>query len=138
MIDLRVHKSLRIIWASELRLQVDFGNGTWSQAASEMASIKIRLGEWERIPDQFNPWFRVIEDDHFHDVKAEKNVGVVEHSQPGQRAARNSFLLFSIDSGNRPSKILPRACLHFDEHQRVVVATDNIDLTAAAPSEIAQ
>lgn len=100
-------------------------------------SVQIWLREWERVLNQFKPRFRVIRNDDFHDVKAENNIGVIEHAQPGQSAARNAFLLLSIDGDNRPAKIFPRACLYFDEHERVVIAADNVDLAAAASLEVA-
>jgi hypothetical protein len=39
---------------------------------------------------------------------------------------------------HRPAEIFARTRFHFDEDQRVVVATDDVDLTAAATAEIAQ
>ena len=99
-------------------------------------SIKIRLRERECILDQFKAWFRVIRNDDFHNIEAKKNIGIVEHPQPGQAAARNAFLFLSIDGGNRPAKIFPRARFYFDEHERVVIPANNVDLAAAAPLEV--
>jgi hypothetical protein len=103
----------------------------------DTSSVEIRLREWERVLDQFKARFQVIRNDDFHDIEAEKDIGVIEHPQPGQAAARNSFLFLSINGGNRPSKIFPRARLHFDEHERVVITADNVDLAAAASLEVA-
>ncbi len=99
--------------------------------------IKIRFGQRERVLDQFKARFRVIRNDDFHNIEPEKNIRIVEHSQPGQSAARNAFLLLSIDCGNRPAKIFARACFYFDKHERVVIAADNVDLAAAASLEVA-
>jgi len=137
MIDLRVHKTLEIIQASELRLQLNSGTARSPRMLGRSISIKIRSGEWERILDQFKARFRVIRNDDFHNIEPEKNIRVVEHAQPGQSAARNAFLFLSIDGGNRPAKIFPRACLYFDEYERVVIAADNVDLAAAASLEVA-
>src|SRR5207249_4163312 len=71
-------------------------------------------------------------------IESEKNVGIIEHSQPGQRAARNSLLLFAIHCFHWPAKILAAARFHFNKYQRVIVTTDNVDFTAAATAEIAQ
>ena len=50
-------------------------------------SVEIRLREWECVLDQFKAWFRVVRNDDFHDIEAEKNIGIVEHPQPSQSAA---------------------------------------------------
>ena len=118
-------------------MKLDSGNGT-SPRPSKISSIEIRLGEWECISDQFNPWFRVIGADHFHDVKAEKDVGIIEHPQPGQRAARDSALLLPIHCFQRSAEIFSSARFHFHKDQRVIVTTDNINFTAAAAAEIAK
>ena len=100
------------------------------------ASVEIWLRERECILDQFKAWFRVIRNDDFHNIEAKKNIGIVEHPQPGQAAARNAFLFLSIDGGNRPAKIFPRARFYFDEYERVVIPANNVDLAAAAPLEV--
>ncbi len=108
------------------------------QEASRLrGSVQIGFGKRERVFNQFKARFRVICDDDFHHVESEKNIGIIEHSQPGQAAARNAFLFSSIDGGNRPAKIFPRACFHFDEHECVVIAANNVDLAAAASLEVA-
>src|SRR5262249_49492501 len=104
---------------------------------SECPLIEIGLREWECVLDQFKPWFRVVCNDDFHHVEPEKNIRIVEHPQPSQSAARNAFLFLSIDGGNWPSKIFPRARLYFDEYERVIVPAHNVDLAATASFEIA-
>jgi hypothetical protein len=100
-------------------------------------SIEVGLRERECVLDQFKAWFRVIRNDDFHDIKAKKNIGIIEHTQPSQAAARNAFLFLSIDGGNGPAEILPRARFYFDEYERVVIAADDVDLAAAASLEVA-
>ncbi len=80
----------------------------------------------------------VIRDDDFNNIESKKNVGIIEHSQPGQRAAGNSLLFFQIHRFERPAEIFARACFYFHKYQRVVVTTDNVDLATAAAAEIAQ
>jgi hypothetical protein len=117
-------------------LKLDSGNDT--PRHSKISSIEIRLGEWECISDQFNPWFRAIGADHFHDIESEKNIGVVEHSQPRQRTARNSLPFFAIHRFYRPAEMFVRARFHFHKNQRVIVTTYNVNFAAAAAAEIAQ
>ena len=40
-------------------------------------SVQIRLGEWKGVLDQFDPRFRVLGDDNFNYVEAEKYVPVL-------------------------------------------------------------
>ena len=49
--------------------------------------VQIRLREWKGVLDQFDPRFRVLSDHNFHYVEAEKYVRVLQHTQPGERAA---------------------------------------------------
>jgi len=79
MIDLRFHKSSRIIRVSEVRLQVDSRAGR-CRDVPQITSIEIGLGKWERVLDQFKTGFPIIRHDYFHDIKSEKNVGIVEHA----------------------------------------------------------
>ena len=46
-------------------------------------------------------------------------------------------MFLSIDGGNRPAEIFPRAGFYFDEYERVVIPADNVDLAAAAALEVA-
>jgi len=52
-----------------------------------LRSVQIRLREWKGVLDQFDPRFRILSDDHFHYVKAEKYIRVLQHTEPGERAA---------------------------------------------------
>ena len=70
-------------------------------------------------------------------METKENVGVIQHSQPVESAARNAFLLLSIDRCDRPAEILAGTRLYLDENQRVLIATDDVDLAAAASFEVA-
>ena len=50
-------------------------------------SVEVRLGEWKCVLDQLDTRPRVICNDYFHHVESEKDIGIVEHSQPRERAA---------------------------------------------------
>ena len=80
---------------------------------------------------------RVLSNNDFHDIEAEEDVGVIQHSQPVKAAARDAFLLLSIDRRDWPAEIFPSARFYFHENQRVLVATDDVDLAAAASFEVA-
>ena len=97
-----------------------------------------RFGKGEGVLDQFQTWFRVIRYDDLHNIEPEKNVRIVEDSQPSEASARNAFLFLSIDGRDWPAKILPRARLYFDEYERVVIPTDDVDLTTPASLEVAE
>jgi hypothetical protein len=103
----------------------------------DQASVQVWFRERKCIPDQFNAWLRIISDDDFHDIEAEKDVGIVEHAQPSQGTARNSFLFFPIHCFEWTAEILARARLYFHEYKRVVVAADDVELAAAASFEVA-
>src|SRR5205814_5940734 len=97
----------------------------------------MRLGKRERVLDQFETRARVLSNYDFHDVEAEENVGIIQHPQPVKAAPGNTLFLFSIDCCNWPAEILAGARLYFYKDQRVAVATDDVDLAAAASFEIA-
>ena len=80
---------------------------------------------------------RVLSNNDFHDVETKENVGVIQHSQPVKTAARDAFLLLSIDCFDWPAEIFPSARFYFHENQRVLIATDDVDLAAAASFEVA-
>ena len=80
--------------------------------------------------------FGVFGEDHFDDVEPEKNVGIIEHAQPGERAARDALLLIGPNRFERPAKLFTPARFYFEKDERVIVATDDVDLTAAASLEI--
>ncbi len=79
---------------------------------------------------------RVLSNNDFHDVETKENVGVIQHSQPVKTAARYAFLLLSIDRCDWPAEIFPSARFYLHENQRVVIATDDVDLAAAAAFEV--
>ena len=95
------------------------------------------LGKRERVLDQFETGARVLRDNDLHDVETKENLGVIEHSQPAKAAARDTFLLLSIDRFDWSAEIFPRARFYFYKNQRVLIATNDIDLAAAAPFEVA-
>lgn len=89
------------------------------------------------VPNQFKTRFGGVGDYDLDDIEAKQDLGIIEHAQPGEPAARDSLLFLSIHCFNGSAKIFARPCFYFDKDQRVVVAADNIDLSAAAPFEIA-
>ena len=101
-------------------------------------SVEIRFRKWKCVFNQFHPWLGVVDDDDFHNIESKKNVGIIEHSQPGQRAARNSLLFFPIHCLEWTAEIFACPCFYFHKHQRVVVTTDNVDFATAAAAKIAQ
>ena len=100
--------------------------------------IQIRLREWKGVLDQFDVWLRIVGNDYFHHIEAEKNVGIIKHSEPRQRAARDSLSFFSVYCREWPAEIFTRACFYFDKHQRIIVTADNVDFAATASTEIAE
>jgi hypothetical protein len=106
------------------------------QVSKLRLSIKVRPRKRERVLDQFNPWPVVSDNNDFHDIEAKEDIGIVQHSQPGKRAARNALPLLSIDCCKRPSKVFPGARFYFDEYQPVVISADDVDLAATAPFEV--
>jgi hypothetical protein len=76
--------------------------------------------------------------EYLDDVESEKDVGIIEHPQPCQRAARDSFLFLPIHRLERAAEIFSTACFHFYEYESVFVTTDNINFATAATAEIAQ
>ena len=59
------------------------------------------------------------------------NIWIIQQLQPGQPAPRIRFAFLRIDRINGPAKILARARFHFDENERIAIATDDIDFTAS-------
>src|SRR6202040_717880 len=99
-------------------------------------SIDIRLGQGEGVADQLDARLRAFDNDHLDDIESKKNVGIIEQPQPGEPAARDSFLFVAIDSVERSPEIFARPRLHFDEDKRVSLATDNVDFASGAAAEI--
>jgi hypothetical protein len=74
---------------------------------------------------------------NFHDIESERNVWIVEQAEPGEAAFGNAQLFLSIDSFNWPTEFFAAAGFDFDEHQRIAVAANDVDLAAATIFEIA-
>jgi hypothetical protein len=107
-------------------------------SAVQCLLINIRRGKLECVLDDFDPRFRVLCQNYFHHIKAEEDVWIIQHSQPGQSTAGDSFLLLSTYRLYWPSEILARSSFHFDEDQRVLVPADNVDLASAVTAKIAE
>jgi len=101
-------------------------------------SVQIRLREWKCVFYQLYARFRTVLEDNFYHVEAEKDVRVLEHAQPRERAARNSLLFCAVNRFQWPAEIFARSRFYFDEHERVVIAAYHIDFAATTPTEIAE
>ena len=99
-------------------------------------SINVLLRQRESVAQNFQPWLRAFRDDHFDDIESKQNIRVIQQSQPRQTAARNPVPLIAINGIQRPPEILPRPRFHFDEHERIAIPADNVDLAAGASSKI--
>jgi hypothetical protein len=88
------------------------------------------------LPDQFDYWLAAFGHSHFDNVKAEEDVGVVEHAQPRERTAGDPLLLLLADCFERATEVFARAGFHFNEDERVAVTTNDVDLAAAAAAEV--
>ena len=99
--------------------------------------VQIRPRQLECVADNFDPRLQLVLHDDLNHIKPKQDIGIVEQAKPGQRAARDSSLLIGPDGFNRSSEFFAAAGLHFDEHERVAIAADNVDLSAAAPVKIA-
>jgi len=104
----------------------------------ERTSVQIWFRKWKGVLDQFDPRFRVRSEDNFYHVESEKDVRVLEHAQPGERAARNSLLFCAVNRFQWPAEIFARPRFYFDEHERVAIAAYHIDFAATTPTEIAE
>src|SRR5207248_5201192 len=98
--------------------------------------IDIWLGQCEGVTDQFDARLFAFGDNHFDDIEAKENIGIIEQSQPSEPATRDSFLFGAIDGVEGSSEIFACARFHFDENQRVALATDDVDFAAGAAPEI--
>ena len=105
---------------------------------SPVLSVEIRLGKWERVFDQFNARLCITRNEYLDDVESKKDVRIIEHPQPCQRAARDSLLFLPIHCLERAAEIFSTTCFHLYEHECVFVTTNNINFAAAATAEIAQ
>ncbi len=102
-----------------------------------VASIDIRLGERESIAQQLDPRRRTVSDHDFDDIESEEDVWIIEQSKPGQAAARDPVLFCATDGIERPAEVFPRPRFYFNEHEGVAIAANDVNLTAAASTEIA-
>ena len=103
---------------------------------SPVLSVEIRLGKWERVFDQFNARLCITRNEYLDDIESEEDVGIIEHTEPGQRAAGDSLLFVPIHCFERAAEIFSPACFHFYEHECVFVTTNNINFATAATAEI--
>src|SRR4029077_2005400 len=87
--------------------------------------------------NQFESGSGVFGNNDFHDVETKENVGIIQHPQPVKTAARDAFLLLSINRRDRPAEILAGTRFYFYENQCVPIATNDVDLAAAASFEVA-
>ena len=51
-----------------------------------VTSVQIRLGKRKSVFDYLDPRFRVFCNDYLDNIESEKNIGIVQHTQPGERA----------------------------------------------------
>jgi hypothetical protein len=101
-----------------------------------LRSVDVRPRQLESVLDQLEARLCIVGNDHFNDIETEKNVGVVEHAQPGEPAASDPFLFIGIDGGDGPAKFFAATRFYFDEYESVVVARDEVDLAAAPATKI--
>jgi len=90
--------------------------------------VSVRFGQLKCVLHQFEAGFHVLADHDFHDVEAEWDIGIIEHAQPGEGAARDATLLIGMDGVDRPPEIIGVAGFYFDKDECLVVATNQIDL----------
>ena len=88
----------------------------------------------KRVLDQFDARVFVFWDHNFNNVEAKRNVRIIEHAEPGKGSARNSAFLITPQIIDRPFERVRSASLYFDEDQGVVIAANDVDLTAASMS----
>jgi hypothetical protein len=72
----------------------------------------------------------LVGDNDFHNIETKGNLGIVEHAQPSESAAGNAPLLIARNRFEGSSIIFPAASFHFHKDERVIVATDEIDLAS--------
>ena len=78
--------------------------------------IDIWLGQRESVADQLDARLFAFGDDHFDDIEAKENIGVIEQSQPGETAARNAPLFIATNCFQRTAEIFARSRFHFYKH----------------------
>jgi hypothetical protein len=99
--------------------------------------INVRRGELKSVTHELETRLAVLGQGYLDNIEPEQDLGIVEHAQPGERAARDAFLFLLVDRFDGPAEILARPRFHFDEDERIAIAADDVDLAAAAPFEIA-
>ncbi len=109
--------------------------GPFSQLST--SSVNIRPRKLEGVLDQFQLRFGAFGHQHFHHVEPEENIRIIEQPQPGQAALRDAPLLVPMHRCQRTPEILAATRFDFHEHQRVLVAANDVDLAAAPPAKIA-
>ena len=104
--------------------------------AMQRVSVNEWFGEAERVFDQLDPRL-VFRQDDFDDIEAEENVGIIEHAQPGERAARDAAALLAANGFEGTAEVFARARFHFHENKRLAIAANDIDLAARSAAEVA-
>jgi hypothetical protein len=99
--------------------------------------VDVAPEELESVLNEFALRFRVAIQDYFHNIEPVGDLRIIEHAQPDLRATGDLPYLEFFDVVDRPAQILVSAGFYFDEHQRVAIATNHINFTAAAVFEVA-
>ena len=112
---------------------------SWTRRSSSLQVMLINAGrgKLERVFDHLYARTAAFGKDHFHDIETKQDVGIIEQTQPGERAARDALLLLPADGFERPAERFAGPSFYFDEDERVVVAADNVDLAPGVSAEIA-
>ncbi len=97
----------------------------------------VRFRKTEGVTQKLEARLGVFRLHYFDDVESKKNIGIIQHAQPGERAARNAMLLIARNGFEGTTEIFARTRFHFDKNERVVVAADDVDFAATASAEIA-
>jgi hypothetical protein len=106
-------------------------------AAWRFCLVDIRRGKLEGVAHELESGLGIFGNDHFDYVEPKKDLGIIEHAQPGESAARDLSLFLAADRFNRPAEIFACARFYFDKDERVAIAADDVDLAAGSPFEIA-
>ncbi len=100
-------------------------------------SINVRVGKLKSVLDQLESRLFVFRQHDFDNIKAKKNVGVVEQPQPGESADGNARTLVASQVFDRPSPDFVRASFYLHENQRVAIAANDVDFAPASAAKIA-
>jgi hypothetical protein len=90
----------------------------------------------KRVADELETWPFVFRGDYLHDIKAKRNLGIIQHTQPGESAARDTALLIVPDGFERATKVLSAASFHLDKDEDIVLAANNINFAATFAAKI--